>query len=146
MAQTSGLSQSLQFSCFPTGHSGYLFDISTSPYPSKKHQLQDLSPTRKSYDFLPFFFLSFSLSLRYLEHLKVTTLLASKMRSFPVAGFIPRRFFFSFTQNLPKPEIRRPRLTPGFVLLFLRGIQQWLWIRLLRNWRFCKGDRSAWLW
>ncbi len=25
--------------------------------------------------------------------------------SSPVAGFLPRRFFFFFTQNLPKPEI-----------------------------------------
>jgi hypothetical protein len=40
------------------------------------------------------------------EHLNVTTRLAGSINSSPVAGFRPFRSFFSFTQNLPKPETR----------------------------------------
>ena len=50
--------------------------------------------------------LPFNLSRNKDEHLKVTTLLAPNMRSLPVAGFLPRRSFFSRTQNFPKPLIR----------------------------------------
>jgi hypothetical protein len=45
-------------------------------------------------------------SRNFPEHLNVTTRLADKMASSPVAGFRPFRSFFSFTQNLPKPETR----------------------------------------
>jgi len=34
------------------------------------------------------------------EHLKVTTLQASSIKALPVCGFLPRRFFLSFTWNL----------------------------------------------
>jgi len=64
-------------------------------------------PLNPPYKFFLFFFSTLIFSLRFFEHLKVTILLASKVRSFPVAGFLPLRDFFSFTMNLPKPEIKR---------------------------------------
>ena len=36
----------------------------------------------------------------------MTTLLASKYKSSPVAGVLPLRLLLFFTQNLPKPEMR----------------------------------------
>ena len=50
---------------------------------------------------IAFFRFSFSLSIP--EHWNVTTFLGASIISFPVAGFLPRRFFL--TQNFPKPEI-----------------------------------------
>jgi hypothetical protein len=44
-----------------------------------------------------------TLSRSFPEHLNVTTRLAGKMASSPVAGFRPLRAFFAFTQNLPNP-------------------------------------------
>ena len=61
---------------------------------------------RHLYDCLHFFFL-LRFSLRVLEHLKVTTRLASSIRPFPVWGFLPLRIFLSLTQNFPNPETRR---------------------------------------
>ena len=43
------------------------------------------------------------ISLNLPAHLNVTTRLGSRIISSPVAGFRPRRSFFSLTQNLPKP-------------------------------------------
>ena len=40
------------------------------------------------------------------EHLNVTTLRGLSIIESPVAGFLPRRSFLSFTQNLPKPLTR----------------------------------------
>lgn len=40
------------------------------------------------------------------EHLNVTTLRASSVRSFPVCGFLPFLGFFSIALNLPKPLMR----------------------------------------
>ena len=45
---------------------------------------------------------SLILSRNFREHLTVTTLLGSSIISLPVAGFLPFRCFFSFTQNFPK--------------------------------------------
>jgi hypothetical protein len=55
----------------------------------------------------PFFVFGFvfSFSFSFPDHLNVTTFLGARIRSFPVAGFLPFRFFLFFTQNLPKPEI-----------------------------------------
>jgi hypothetical protein len=47
----------------------------------------------------------FSFSFSFPDHLNVTTFLGDRIRSFPVAGFLPRRLAFSFTQNRPNPEI-----------------------------------------
>jgi len=46
----------------------------------------------------------FNFSLSFMALWKVTTFLGAGIRSSPVTGFLPRRFFF--TQNLPKPEIK----------------------------------------
>lgn len=48
----------------------------------------------------------FILFLKTLEHLNVTTLLSSKIRTWPVWGFLPLLFFLSFMQNLPNLLIR----------------------------------------
>ena len=47
----------------------------------------------------------FSFSFSFPDHLNVTTFLGARIRSFPVAGFLPFRLAFCFTKNLPKPEI-----------------------------------------
>ena len=47
----------------------------------------------------------FSFSFSIPDHLNVTTFLGASSWSFPVAGFLPRRLAFCFTQNFPKPEI-----------------------------------------
>ena len=46
----------------------------------------------------------FTISLNLPEHLKITTFLGSSIKSSPVAGFLPLRAFFFFTQNLPNPD------------------------------------------
>jgi hypothetical protein len=52
----------------------------------------------------PLRYFPFTLSLSLPEHLNVTTRLARKIASSPVAGFRPFRSFLSFTQNLPNPD------------------------------------------
>ena len=51
--------------------------------------------------------LSLILSLSKPEHLNVTTLVALSAMSSFVWGFLPRRCFLSWTQNLPKPDISK---------------------------------------
>ena len=53
---------------------------------------------------IAFSLISFSLSIP--EHWTLTTFFGASIISSLVAGFLPSRFAFSFTQNLPKPEIR----------------------------------------
>lgn len=48
---------------------------------------------------------SFNLSLNFLLQPKVTVFLPSSIISFPVAGFRPFLTAFSFTWNLPNPDI-----------------------------------------
>jgi len=50
--------------------------------------------------------LPFTLLRNFPEHLNVTTRLALSIISSPIAGFLPRLSFFSFTQNLPNPLTR----------------------------------------
>ena len=52
-----------------------------------------------------FYYHPLTLSLNFPAHLKVTILLFSRIISFPVAGFRPFLDAFSFTQNLPNPDI-----------------------------------------
>jgi hypothetical protein len=59
--------------------------------------------TRLFFSFVIGFVFSFSFS--FSDHLNVMTFLGASTISFPVAGFLPRRFFLFFTRNLPKPEI-----------------------------------------
>ena len=51
------------------------------------------------------FYCPLTLSLNFPEHVNVTTFLGSSIMSSPVAGFLPFRSLFPFTQNLPKLEI-----------------------------------------
>ena len=60
----------------------------------------------------------FILSLNEVEQLKVTTLLASNIRSSPVEGFLPLRCFLSLTQNLPNPDIRTSSPVANVDLIF----------------------------
>jgi len=57
------------------------------------------------------------LSLSCPEHLKGTTFLASSIIASPVAGFRPRLYFFSFTQNLLNPLIRTSSPAASLVLI-----------------------------
>jgi hypothetical protein len=43
--------------------------------------------------------------LGFPHHWNLRTFLGASIISSPVAGFLPRRLFFFFTQNLPKPVI-----------------------------------------
>ena len=47
------------------------------------------------------FYCPLTLPLSLPEHVNVTTFLGSSIKSSPVAGFLPFRSFFSFTQNFP---------------------------------------------
>jgi hypothetical protein len=46
-------------------------------------------------------------------NLNVTAFLVARIRTYPLAGFLPLRSRFFFTQNLPKPKIKG--ITPGVV-------------------------------
>ena len=56
-------------------------------------------------------------SLNRPEHLNVITFRERKVKSSPVAGFLPLRSRFSFTENFPKPEINRS--SPDASVLFM---------------------------
>jgi hypothetical protein len=60
----------------------------------------DMSVKRKQVDH--FFFL-FICCLNFPEYLNVTVFLAGNIKSSPVEGFLPFRFFLPLTQNLPNP-------------------------------------------
>ena len=54
----------------------------------------------------PSIYLLFIRSLKFAEHLNVTTLLGDNIRSSPVAGLRSLRCFLFLTWNLPKPDIK----------------------------------------
>ena len=74
-----------------------------TPIPSKNDHLQSSPPPpQPPCNFFHYFFLTLIFSLRFLEYLKVTILLASRKRSFPVCGFLPRRDVFLFYNEFTK--------------------------------------------
>ena len=102
IAQIPGLSSSLQFEWLYNGHSGYSFDITLFLY-----CLTWALSFQSLYFLLFFFLLRFSFSV--LEHLNVTTLLASSIRLFPVAGkLLIRPTLWVFWVRNKMPDMRNP--------------------------------------
>ena len=69
--------------------------------------------------------LPFNFSLNTPEHLNVITRRGLNIRSSPVCGFLPLRWFFSLTSNLPNPVIiTGPPRSKGFLNDFHRGLER----------------------
>jgi len=64
----------------------------------------------------------FIMSLNLPEHLNVTIFLGANIIAIPVAGFLPLRSFFSFTQNLPNPEINTSSPDSSVLLMISKHV------------------------